>query len=337
MSKIHAALVAPGVPLTAPVPPRAVGLPAGWAGREQYTLDARGGPNALWAPAGQGPHASGRGAQAKDRTHLRDKLLVAPDPIAEGPPVAEELDAIRYAGHAPLHSMWDGAAQGSVRGVRGRSLHRDHAKLLSDYMRKQVGAGFVPGLEAPPPNVARWPVGEPRAPLPNWQPPSVFAQGVLRTMSRQLSAKAAAKGVKWSLRTALVNDYAGESERVARHYGREIEEAREKPMHHLFWPHKAVDEDGSGDEEEADGGAEEGVLKKLWRKITGAVGGRPKGGGLQPYERDEAEELVEQLRQVRSWERLGARREPRCATARERGARGHALTSPLRRAFRRSA
>jgi len=117
--------------------------------------------------------------------------MLPPPSTLEGAPDLHEYDGIRYAGHAPAPQLWDPPAMGSFRGLRGRSSRRDLSRLLGDYQRRQVGAGFVPGLEVPPPNTKRtWSMGEIRAPSPAYDPLSVWRDGVYRLFAGDLSQEA---------------------------------------------------------------------------------------------------------------------------------------------------
>ena len=178
---------------------------------------------------------------------FRSVMVPAPGLPEEGPPPVDEADVKRRgsaSGRLPQHGIWD-PSDGSVRGLRGKSLRRGATgELLRDYMRRQVGAGFVRGLEAPPPHVKRAISGDPRdGPLPDWSEAGVLREGFRRALSGQLSVEAAAAGLKWAERTRLVNAAASAMESTDAHYDGEV--TRRVEMKHMFFSH-CKDEDGKG-------------------------------------------------------------------------------------------
>lgn len=220
------------------VKPRQVGLPQGWPNHETLSIDT----------AGKDMWKSGWKLHTGDPPPWDRRTLMTPPSTLEGPPTSGEFDSMRYAGHAPAPRMWDGAAMGSMHGLRGPTSRRDSSRLFGDYQRRQAGAGFVPGLETPPPNMRRtWSKGEVRAPEVGYDPWSVNREGLFRLFSGELSAEAYKKGLTWSLRVPLVNAYASAVADTDEHYDHELKVTREKfrsqngdtrpVMQHFYYAH----------------------------------------------------------------------------------------------------
>ena len=280
------------------VPTREFGLHPGFPGHEVARLDTS---TRQWMKLDRGDEPEGYAFKSLQKAPwFRSVMVPAPGLPEEGPPpVDEAADVVRGSGwvpRSPQHGIWD-PSDGSVRGLRGKSLRRGATgELLRDYMRRQVGAGFVRGLEAPPPHVKRAISGDPRdGPLADWSEAGVLREGFRRALSGQLSVEAAAAGLKWAERTRLVNAAASAMESTDAHYDGEV--TRRVEMKHMFFSH-CKDEDGKG------------VPCKKKGDGTGSDTGTDNGDGddsddeqpkveLEPYERDEVEELTLQLRAER--------------------------------------
>ncbi len=277
------------------VPTRDFGLHPGFPGHEVARLDTS---TRQWMKLDRGDEPEGYAFKSLQKAPwFRSVMVPAPGLPEEGPPPVDEADVVRGSGwvpRSPQHGIWD-PSDGSVRGLRGKSLRRGATgELLRDYMRRQVGAGFVRGLEAPPPHVKRAISGDPRdGPLPDWSEAGVLREGFRRALSGQLSVEAAAAGLKWAERTRLVNAAASARESTDAHYDGEV--TRRVEMKHMFFSH-CKDEDGKG------------VPCKKKGDGTGSDTGSDNGDGdddeqpkveLEPYERDEVEELTLQLRAER--------------------------------------
>ena len=170
------------------VPTREFGLHPGFPGHEVARLDTS---TRQWMKLDRGDEPEGYAFKSLQKAPwFRSVMVPAPGLPEEGPPPVDEADVVRGSGWVQRAAARDLGPVGRLgaRAPRQVAAARRHRQLLRDYMRRQVGAGFVRGLEAPPPHVKRAISGDPRdGPLADWSEAGVLREGFRRALSGQLS------------------------------------------------------------------------------------------------------------------------------------------------------